>query len=60
MCGMISQQRSDSSDLPFPSGKAKDAPFEHTTLLVVAPQNILAEMLLSDDSHRHPEVAYTV
>jgi hypothetical protein len=33
---MISQQSFGSSDLPFPSGKAKQAPREHTTLPTVA------------------------
>jgi hypothetical protein len=33
---MIRQQSSNSSDLVFPSAKAKDAPREHTTLPAVA------------------------
>jgi hypothetical protein len=33
---MISQQSFGSSDLPFPSAKAKEPPLEHTILLAVA------------------------
>ncbi|MFL5801670.1 MAG: hypothetical protein ACJ8CR_07995 [Roseiflexaceae bacterium] len=33
---MISQQTIDSSDLPFPSANAKEAPLEHTTRLAAA------------------------
>jgi hypothetical protein len=48
LCGMISQQCFGSSDLPFPSAKAKNAPLEHTTLPAMA---LFSSQFLSMLSH---------